>query len=206
MPATLLPSSSAVDDAAHVLASRLRASVPVIYHDGGSGSGTIWPGEGLIITNHHVVPGEGARVLASDGVTHNARVIARDPSSDLALLHVRDILAGPLEPRTGALRAGELVYAMGNPWGERGALTVGVVLGGGSGPRGDGAFAPVRADLRLAPGNSGGPMVDAQGRIVGINSMIVGGVAVAIPAAVVEAFVERAIIADSDTVNSRTAA
>jgi serine protease Do len=182
-----------IDDAGHALAVRLRASVVAVYHHGGAGSGTPWPGDGLVVTNSHVVPGEVARVSTADGAVADARVIARDTTAGLALLRVALPGLASLPVRLDPpLHVGELVYAMGNPWGERGVLTAGVVLAGGSGRRADGAFAPVRADLRLAPGNSGGPMTDASGRVVGINSMIMGGLAIAIPAAVIEAFVRGA--------------
>src|SRR5207247_6092649 len=86
-----------------------------------------------------------------------------------------------------ALRVGELVLAVGNPLGLNGALTTGVVhaVGSADSERGHGW---VRADVRLAPGNSGGPLADARGRVIGINSMIAGGLALAVPSNAVGEF------------------
>ena len=88
---------------------------------------------------------------------------------------------------SGALRVGELVMAIGNPMGFIGALTTGVVhaLGGLSG---FGRQNWVLADVRLAPGNSGGPLADAYGRVIGINTMIVNGLGAAVPGNAVTAF------------------
>ena len=188
---TALPSSQPVeslDDAGHALANALRESLLAVYHEGGAGSATPWI-DGLVITNNHVVPGSHATLVTASGDTATGDVVARDASADLVALRPSAPMPARLPVRLEPLHIGELVYAIGNPWGERGVLTAGVVLAAGSGRRPDGAFTPVRADLRLAPGNSGGPMVDARGRIIGINSMIIGGVAVAIPSAVVAEFV-----------------
>jgi len=181
------PAIGSLDDAGHTLAITLRKSLLAVYHDGGAGSATPWPG-GLVITNNHVVPGDAARVLDPAGATFKAAVVTRDETADLVALQCEGRLPPAFPVRIEPLRVGELVYAIGNPWGEHGVLTAGIVLAPGSGRRADGSFTPVRADLRLAPGNSGGPMVDASGRVVGINSMIIGGVAVAIPAAIIAAF------------------
>lgn len=103
----------------------------------------------------------------------------------------------PIEPAepgdSRGLRPGSLVFAAGNPWGQRGVLTGGIVLALGAATPENPAHVSdvIRADLQLAPGNSGGPLADARGRVVGINSMISGGMAVAIPAHTVEAFLGR---------------
>lgn len=197
MSAPTVPPPHAVeslDDAGHTLAITLREHLLAVYHDGGAGSATPWPG-GLVITNNHVVPGNGAHIVDPAGASFDADVVARDASADLVALRCEVALPPALPIRLEPLRIGELVYAIGNPWGERGVLTAGVVLARGRTRQPDGSFAPVRADLRLAPGNSGGPMTDAQGRVVGINSMIIGGVAIAIPTAVIAAFVAAATAA-----------
>ena len=110
---------------------------------------------------------------------------ARDPQLDLALLQAD---SGDLpEAPTGdsdALRAGQLVLAVGSPYGHAGAVTVGVIHANGGGRW-------VEADLRLAPGNSGGPLADAEGRVIGINTMVMRGLALAIPSNLVARFVER---------------
>jgi serine protease Do len=89
-----------------------------------------------------------------------------------------------------SLRAGELLLALGHPLGVQGALALGVLHAVARDPR-SGDVRWVCADVRLAPGNSGGPLADAAGRVVGINSMIAGGLGLAIPTPVVQRFVAR---------------
>ena len=165
------------------LAEHLRSRVVAVRTSQGGGTGTIWSADGLVITNHHVVTSDRALVELPDGRSDEGTVVARDPEVDLAALRVPfDGL--PVLPHrdSGPLRVGELVFAAGNPWGERSVVTAGVVIALGK--------RVVHADVLLAPGNSGGPLVDAHGRLVGINAMIAGGAAVAIPLGVVRSFVE----------------
>lgn len=98
----------------------------------------------------------------------------------------------PASPTPAAsVRPGQLAFAIGNPWGRRGVLTAGVVLGSGPAILESGLELEdaVRAEVRLGPGNSGGPLADAHGHVIGINSMIAGGMAIAVPARIVERFV-----------------
>ena len=158
----------------------------------GSGSGVIWTSDGTVITNAHVALGDTARIDLWDGRSIEARVAARDARADLAMLK----LGVPGLPAVGwrdssSLRPGELVVAVGNPLGFVGALTTGVVHAAGS-IRGLGRRQWVQAAIRLAPGNSGGPLADAEGRVVGINTMVVsGGIALAIPSDTVADFLKR---------------
>jgi serine protease Do len=159
--------------------------------DGGrpGGSGVIWNGSGLIVTNAHVARGDAFSVELWDGRRYDATLRSRDARRDLASLTID---ARQLSPATAGdssrLRPGELVIAAGNPLGFRGALSTGVVHA--TGPVGGlGRRSWVQASIRLAPGNSGGPLADALGRVVGINTMIVsGGLALAIPSNTVAAF------------------
>jgi serine protease Do len=91
---------------------------------------------------------------------------------------------------SNALRAGQIVLAVGNPLGFVGALSTGVIHGRGPVP-GLGRRTWVQADVRLAPGNSGGPLADAEGRVIGINTMIAGRLALAVPSSDVAAFLRR---------------
>jgi serine protease Do len=173
------------------LAERVRRSVVSVRSRAGGGAATAWDC-GLLITNHHVVPSEHAEIVTSDGRTFPATVIGRDPERDLAALRADGADLVPLEAGdSSGLRPGQLVFAVGNPWGRPGFVTAGVVFGTSAAgldypsPSAD----VVRADVRLAPGNSGGPLCDAEGRVVGINSMIVGGMAVAIASNAVANFV-----------------
>ncbi len=158
------------------------------YGQQGGGSGVIWQPDGLIITNAHVARGPHATVELADGRRFAATVTARDERRDLAALKVdaADLPAATIGD-SDTLRVGSLVLAVGNPLGLTGALTTGVVHAAATpdGPRGHGW---VRADVRLAPGNSGGPLADAEGRVIGINSMIAGGLALAVPSNAVERF------------------
>ncbi len=154
----------------------------------GAAAGVIWGEEGLILTNHHVVGGgrRGGRVqvVLHDGRTFEAEVVRRGRDPDLALLRLEeapgDLPATPVGD-SDKLRVGELVYAIGHPWGRLGAVTAGIVsgLGVARGPGGRARY--VQSDVSLAPGNSGGPLLNARGEVVGINAMIFGRLALSIP-------------------------
>jgi serine protease Do len=150
------------------------------------GSGVIWRSTGVIITNAHVARAPSATVTLADGRVFEAPVTARDPQRDLAVLTLQasDLPSAPIGD-SSTLDVGELVFAVGNPLGIVGALTAGVIhaLNSADGAHGQGW---IQADIHLAPGNSGGPLANAQGRIIGINSMVVGGLAFAVPSNAVE--------------------
>jgi S1-C subfamily serine protease len=253
-----------VGAAAAGVAEQVRQSVVEVRpRRGGAGAGTIWRRDGTIVTNYHVAGRDRARVRLADGRELNATVTAFDARNDLAVLSVPavDLPAAEIgDART--LRPGELVLAVGHPYGVRNAVTVGVVnsaLPGGPGgpgrPGGPGgrdarggprrpealhrraegvagtAEAPegarpdpeappetrgrrerlegagtrernrlwrwgqgrelVMADVLLGPGNSGGPLADARGRVVGINAMVADGLALAVPSHLVERLLTR---------------
>jgi serine protease Do len=169
-----------IGDSVARLAAQLRRITVEIRGRDGFGSGVIWSAEGLIVTSAHVARGPASIALA-DGRVIDARVHRRDLKRDLAVLVVD---AGGLPAAeigdSAALHAGEMVFAVGSPFGATGAVAIGVIHAVGS--RGHaGAARWIVADLRLAPGNSGGPLADARGRVVGINAMIHGGLALAVP-------------------------
>jgi len=176
-------------------AERLRRST-VLIHSGlrgkgsGSGSGVIWSGTGLIVTNAHVVPGSSAGAQLWDGREFEAQVSERDHSRDLAALHISaQGLPSISIADSSRIRAGELALAIGSPLGFVGALSTGVVHAVGP-VRGLGSFTWVQANVRLAPGNSGGPLANAAGEIIGINSTVAGGLALAIPSNTVNTFLK----------------
>jgi serine protease Do len=178
------------------VAEKMRRSTVRILNGGGrvesSGSGVVWTSDGMVITNAHVVRGGTVRAELWDGRSLNAEVLSRDPRTDLARLKLPAAHLPVLGVRPAAsLREGELVIAVGNPLGFVGALTAGVMHV--SGPvRGLGRQPWVQASIRLAPGNSGGPLADAEGRVIGINTMVMsGGLALAIPSETVESFIKR---------------
>jgi serine protease Do len=175
-------------------AERLRRSTVQIRdprHARSIGSGVIFSANGAIITNAHVASGDEAAVGLWDGCELRARVTSRDSGRDLALLETgaRDLPAASFGD-SSRVRVGELVIAIGNPLGFAGALTTGIVHAVGAVP-GLGRRVWVQADVRLAPGNSGGPLADAEGRVIGINTMIANGLALAAPSNTVADFHRR---------------
>jgi serine protease Do len=114
-------------------------------------------------------------------------VVRRDPDRDVAVVYAPGAgLPGVATGDPDALRPGSLVFAVGHPFGVKDAVSVGVFqavspLPPGFGLDGKGSLAWVQADVRLAPGNSGGPLADVDGRVIGVAAMIVSGVALAVP-------------------------
>ncbi|MGP8246706.1 MAG: S1C family serine protease [Bryobacteraceae bacterium] len=178
------------------IAERLRRSTVEIYpgqsgRNRGQGSGIIWNSDGLIVTNSHVARGDRADVVLWDGRCVSGRVTKRDPVRDLAALAVA---GNSLEPASAAdsaaLRPGELVIAIGSPLGFAGALSAGVIHSLGP-VAGMGPHHWIRAGVRLAPGNSGGLLANAEGLIVGVNTAIYNGLGLAVPANEVADFLGR---------------
>ncbi len=171
------------------IAEQLRRST-VLIHSGrrGNGSGIVWSSDGSIITNAHVARGSQLRVQLWDGREFEAEVASRDSRRDLALVRIEATnLAAAAAADSSQVRPGELAIAIGNPLGFVGALTTGVIHAVGP-IRGLGSQSWVQADVRLAPGNSGGPLANAHGRIIGINTMVAGRLALAIPSNAVASF------------------
>jgi serine protease Do len=169
-----------------------RSLVIVQGHRFGAGAGIIWRKDGIILTNGHVVNRKAPRVILANNAEYTARVLAKDPARDLAVLQIEanDLPAVRMADSDG-LRIGELVFAIGHPWGQRGYVTAGIVSGLSDvevrGRRE--TVRVIRTDTILAPGNSGGPLVNARGEVIGINTMIVGGdLGVAIPSQLADAF------------------
>jgi serine protease Do len=171
-------------------ANRVRASVVHIrVGETSGGAGVVWPG-GIVVTNAHVATERRVSLVLPDGSGTEGETIWRDPSRDLAVVAASGITAvPPAEPGDPErLRAGELVFAIGHPWGIRDAVSVGVFHRVGplarelGVPEALGRQRWVQAAVRLAPGNSGGPIADANGRVIGVSAMIVGGLALAVPA------------------------
>ena len=194
MNISTLGSARATSSGLHGMSEMLRqAVVEVRSGESGSGTGIIWGGAGLVVTNAHCVRRGAALQVGDAGKWREAQALAYHPHHDLALLAAPTISGPLLEIRDpDSLHAGELVFAYGHPLGIRDALAMGVVH---AVARDERTKYPrwIVADVRLAPGNSGGPLVDAEGRLVGINSMVVNGLGVAVPAGLVQRFVERAL-------------
>jgi serine protease Do len=173
------------------LAERVRRfTVLVEPGERGNGSGVIWGSDGTIVTNAHVARGAQARVSLWDGREFSGEVVSRDVPRDLAALRISATgLIAATAADSSQIRPGEVAIAVGNPLGFLGALTMGVVQRVGP-LRGISGQSWVQADVRLAPGNSGGPLADSRGRVIGINTMVAGRLALAIPSNDVSRFVE----------------
>ena len=164
------------DEMAAAIERVRRSLVEIKNGRGGVGAGTIWHPEGLIVTNAHVVGRRRLKVTLADGRTLPARLLAHDTDLDLAALSVDATNLPTIElGHSRRLQSGQWVLALGHPWGVLGAVTAGVVIGLGPHPEG---ILPsrdlIQVNLPLRPGHSGGPLVDAGGRLVGINTMMNG--------------------------------
>lgn len=191
--------TNSLSDAAALLVTRALPGVVQVRSGRGGGAGIIWRADGRVLTNDHVLPRrrDDIEVVLNDGRTLRATVAARNPALDLALLTLdaTDLPAATIGDSSG-VRVGELVIAIGHPWGMRDVVTSGIVSGVGDLELGGGRTAPyIRSDVRLAPGNSGGPLLNARGEVIGINAMIFGGdLSVAIPTHVASAWLRTAEI------------
>jgi len=146
-----------------------------------SGSGIVVSARGLILTNNHVVAGA-TRITVqfggSGGPTRSARIVGVDASNDLALLSVAPtgLTLSPLRfGDSAAVRVGDPAFAIGNPYTFDQTLTVGVISALNrtiTSPNGASITGVIQTDAALNPGNSGGPLLDAAGRVIGVNSQI----------------------------------
>jgi serine protease Do len=177
-------------------AERLRASVAQIVNgsNGGTGIGAAiaWGEGGLFVTSAHVIRSPRMTLVTPDGKRVPGELVWQDRRRDVALVRA----PGAAMPRVrtadpSGMRPGSLVMAIGHPFGLVEAVSTGVLQSVGELPLDldfeGGRLRWVQADLRLGPGNSGGPLADVDGRVIGVAAMIVGGMALAVPAPEVEA-------------------
>jgi serine protease Do len=169
------------------------------------GSGFVWNKDGNVVTNNHVVDGASSiSVTFYDGTTVSAKVVGADPDSDLAVLKV-DVAADRLQPVTLAdstqVKVGQIVIAIGNPFGEQNTMTTGIIsalgrtLPAGEGTAGGSGYTipdVIQTDAPINPGNSGGVLLDASGQLVGVTAAIESsvnssaGIGFAIPSVIVQ--------------------
>jgi serine protease DegQ len=153
----------------------LQPSIVAILAGAGEGSGVVYDADGVVVTNNHVVEGnERVQVALADGDRVDAEVLATDPRSDLAVLRTqrRNLPAAGFADRLPAV--GELAIAMGNPLGFENSVTAGIVSGLGRAIPGSAAQNPalidlIQTDAAISPGNSGGALLDGEGRVIGVN-------------------------------------
>ena len=169
--------------------------VPDEFFRRGSGTGFVWDEEGRIVTNHHVIDGASRiTVIFSDPSEMDATLLGSDPDSDLAVLQI-DVSDAPTQPvplaDSDAVKVGQMAAAIGNPFGQEFTITTGIISAVGRTIRsGNGAFSVpkvIQTDAPNNPGNSGGPLLDRKGRVVGVNTQIISrsgssaGVGFAVP-------------------------
>ena len=145
----------------------------------GTGSGFVWDEDGHIITNFHVVQGaNAARVTLADQTTYSAELVGVAPDNDLAVLRIKtSSKLTPLAVGTSDdLQVGQMVYAIGNPFGLDQTFTTGVVSALGREIESPRKRTPIKnmiqTDAAINPGNSGGPLLDSSGRLIGVNTAI----------------------------------
>ncbi len=174
----------------------------------GLGSGVIVSPNGYILTNFHVIDGaDDIQVSLNDGKTYKAKVIGSDPESDLAVLQIKaDKLPAITFGQMDSLRVGDVVLAIGNPFGVGQTVTMGIVSALGRSHLGINTFENfIQTDAAINPGNSGGALVDSEGHLVGINTAIYSrsggslGIGFAIPVSSVRSIMEQIIRTGSVT-------
>jgi S1-C subfamily serine protease len=174
----------------------------------GSGTGFLWDDRGHVVTNFHVV--DGARSLTvtlSDGSEYPATFVGGEPRKDIAVLRIDapadKLVAIRLPPDGHAPRVGQKAIAIGNPFGLDNTLTVGVISALGRDVEGYGGVTirdMVQTDASINPGNSGGPLLDSQGRLIGMNTMIFSrsgssaGIGFAVPASTIKRVVSQIVL------------
>mmetsp|Transcript_38885 Transcript_38885/g.98448 ORF Transcript_38885/g.98448 Transcript_38885/m.98448 type:complete len:554 (-) Transcript_38885:368-2029(-) len=157
-----------------------RFSLDITQVPAGTGSGFVWDREGHIVTNFHVIQKASAcSVTFSDNSTCQAKVVGLEPDKDLAVLRIippKDLSLSPVTVGSSQmLEVGQSVYAIGNPFGLDQTLTSGLVSGLGrqvQGVSGRPIRDVIQTDAAINPGNSGGPLLDSNGRLIGVNTMI----------------------------------
>jgi len=165
------------------------------------GSGVIVDAKGTIVTNQHVVAGaDSIRVQLADGRISNATIVGQDPDTDLAILHL-SLGSLPVMPlgRSDTLRVGDIVLAIGNPYGLSQTVTQGIVSATGRGQLGLATFENfIQTDAAINLGNSGGALIDVHGDLVGINTAVLNrayggseGIGFAIPVNLVRGVMEQ---------------
>ena len=215
LPVSVPATVSTPDLEASIIGVYQRANPAVVYvvvPSVGSGSGFVYSRDGYVVTNYHVVEsGRGYEVVFSNGERQNAELIGSDADSDLAVLKV-DSLPDGVEPLSlgdsDGIQVGQFVVAIGNPFGEQGSISFGIVSGVGRSLPSQRATTSgttyslpevIQTDAPINPGNSGGPLLNLAGEVLGVNSAIAtttganSGVGFSIPVSAVRLIAPRLI-------------
>lgn len=178
------------------IVGKVSRSVVTVNSGSGRGSGTVWDSSGLIVTCNHVV-GSSTKIRVGQPGTGQveAKLVGQDPYSDVAVLRVEGASLQPIEAgESENLSVGQLVLAIASPYNRRASATMGIVTSlrvPMRGMQGMSMDNVIFTDAKLNPGYSGGPLVDASGRMIGLNSAYMESRGIAIPVDVVKGIVEK---------------
>ena len=196
-PTNPLQVLKSISDATAELVRRIAPSVVNVNSTMTRGTGVVWNSEGYIVTCRHVLGGSASVKIGSGEKTLDAITVGVDPYSDIALLKVEKKDLKPLEiGDSEKLSPGQFVLALANPFNRQPAVTTGIITSVGAtlrGWRGTAMENVIATDARLNPGFSGGPLVDASGRMIGLNTAYVWSRGIAIPINKVKSVADRLI-------------
>jgi len=191
-PSQILQSLS---EATAEIVSNTAPSLVTVNNGMGSGSGIVWSPDGYIVTASHVIGKRSmVKVSLGNGKSHEAKVIGRDPYTDIALLRIearnlKSIEAGDSQ----SLKPGQFILALANPFGRQVSATQGIITAVHGTIRTWGGITiedTIITDARLNPGYSGGPLIDVQGRLIGLNTAFVWNRGIAVPIDTIKHIVE----------------
>lgn len=184
-----------LSEATAEIVSKTSSSVVTVNNGMGSGSGTIWSPEGYIVTASHVVGKRSTvEVGLGNGKSHEAKVIGRDPYTDIALLQIEAKTLKPIELGDSQnLKPGQFILALANPFGRQVSATQGIVTAVHGAIRTLGGITiedTIVTDARLNPGYSGGPLIDVYGKMIGLNTAFIWNRGIAVPINTIKHIVE----------------
>jgi S1-C subfamily serine protease len=162
----------------HVITNSLHPVTKKMVESFGSGSGFVISSDGFLVTNNHVIENAAlVKVAFSDGIEIKAEIVGTDPSTDIAVLKVYDGNLKPLQfADSAALEPGQIAIAIGNPMGLQHTVTTGVVSALGRSLRANNGRLIddiIQTDAALNPGNSGGPLLNSSGQVIGVNTAVI---------------------------------